>query len=117
MAETGSPADRDEARQNGASDGRLIDEKRMDEMAVAPPDPAGASQDGAKQRDSQDAKQNEPKTHANKHERGEAPTRADDDGMQIPPERLEDADRDDGNLEDGLEDSMDASDPPSSTQP
>lgn len=115
MADTGSPADRDEARQGGASDGRLIDEKRMDEMAVAPPDPAGASQHGAQKRDGEDSKPHDSKSK--KHERGEAPTRADDDGMQIPPERLEDADRGGDNLEEGLEDSMDASDPPSSTQP
>jgi hypothetical protein len=75
---------------------QLIDEQRMTDMAVAPGEP-----DAAKTR-----------------EKGQSPTRADDDGMaQADRDELKDADRDDENLEDGLEDSMDASDPPSSIQP
>ena len=77
-----------------SKDTQLIEEKRMADMAVAPGEPA------------------------TRREKGEAPTRADDDGMaQTPKDELKDADRDEENLEEGIEDSMDASDPPSSTQP
>ncbi|NCP12353.1 MAG: hypothetical protein GW859_10480 [Sphingomonadales bacterium] len=74
-----------------SKDEQLIDERRMDDMAVAPADPKGPAH---------------------------SKPRADDDGMaQTPKEELEDADRDEENLEEGIEDSMDASDPPSSIQP
>lgn len=84
--------------------GQLIDKKRMKDMAVAPGEPHDS-----------DAKKAT-------REKGQAPTRADDDGMAQPgkqadKDELKDADRDDENLDEGLEESMDASDPPSSTQP
>lgn len=88
--------------QGTGKDGQLIDEKRMNDMAVAPGEP----------RSDKTAHQ------SGKREKGEAPTRADDDGMaQTDKEDLKDADRDEKNLDEGLEDSMDASDPPSSIQP
>lgn len=39
------------------------------------------------------------------------------DTKQKPKKELEDAPRDEENLDEGVEESMDASDPPSSTQP
>lgn len=95
---TDTPTDR------AGKGGQLIDEKRMKDMAVAPGEPHDS-----------DAKKA-------MREKGQAPTRADDDGMAQPGEqadkdKLKDADRDDENLDEGLEESMDASDPPSSTQP
>lgn len=88
-------------------DGQLIDEKRMKDMAVAPGEPGGADK---------------ARHESARREKGEAPTRADDDGMAQPgkqadKDELKDADRDDENLDEGLEESMDASDPPSSIQP
>ncbi len=57
--------------------GQLIDEKRMKDMAVAPGEPHDS-----------DAKKAT-------REKGQAPTRADDDGMaQTPKDELKDADRD-----------------------
>lgn len=87
--------------ETGKNSEQLIDEKRMNDMAVAPGEAGAAAHD-----------------RKAKREKGEAPTRADDDGMaQTPKDELEDADRDEKNLDEGLEESMDASDPPSSIQP
>ncbi len=89
-----------------ASD-QLVDEKRMADMAVAPPEPTGETPGDVGET-----------ADPRKHEKGEALQRSDDDGMgQVPREELDDARRDESNLEDGLEDSMDASDPPASLQP
>ncbi len=85
---------------SSGKDEQLIDEKRMKDMAVAPGEP------------------HDSKAKQATREKGQAPTRADDDGMaQTPKDELEDADRDEENLDEGLEESMDASDPPSSIQP